>query len=386
MKGTGKFFLPLRRCRKEWLFWGICWLLGILALGLIWWAKGHPDWVEQSYSLWFYPRWAGLLSSLSTPLPFSLGEWVVIAAGGTALVFLFCSIRGIFRGKGKRKKRLLLLLYRSGGAAALVLFLFTLSGGLNYYRYSFTVYSGLEVQPSSVSQLAQLCQELADTANELRENLAEDAQGVYTYAPTSHWELSEKAMESYQQLMEVYPQWEPLLRLAGQVRPKPVFFSEAMSYMQIVGVFFPYTMEANVNIHTSDIDIPHAMCHELCHIAGFMREDEANFIAYLACRESESDDFRYSGTMTALIHATNALYSADRELYQQVMSTLSPQVQKDLQADSLYYQAHKSLFGDFSTKVNDVYLKANSQTDGVASYGRMVDLLLADYRSRHGDT
>ena len=29
--------------------------------------------------------------------------------------------------------------------------------------------------------------------------------------------------------------------------------------------------------------------------------------------------------------------------------------------------------------VNDTYLKAHSQTDGVLSYGRMVDLMLADF-------
>lgn len=383
MKGTKITFFS-RLGRKERLFFTICWLLGALALGLVWWAKGHPDWVEQYYSLWFYPRWAGVLAALTTPVPFSLAEWIVILAAVGALVFLIRSIWIIAHKKGERSYLLLLMLFRAGGAAALVLFFFTLSGGLNYYRYPFSFYSGLEVKESPVSQLTALCQELADTANQLRSGLQEDQRGVYTYAPASHWEMSEQAMESYQALINANPQWEQLLTLAGRVRPKPVFFSEAMSYMQIVGVFFPYTMEANVNIHTSDIDIPHAMCHELCHIAGFMREDEANFIAYLACRESASKDFQYSGTMTALIHATNALYGVNTESYRQVMATLSDQVMLDLQADSEYYQAHKSSFGEFSTKVNDVYLKANSQSDGVASYGRMVDLLLADYRARRG--
>ncbi|HPE16562.1 MAG TPA: DUF3810 family protein, partial [Oscillospiraceae bacterium] len=31
-------------------------------------------------------------------------------------------------------------------------------------------------------------------------------------------------------------------------------------------------------------------------------------------------------------------------------------------------------------RMNDAYLKANAQRDGVKSYGRMVDLLLAEYR------
>ena len=33
-----------------------------------------------------------------------------------------------------------------------------------------------------------------------------------------------------------------------------------------------------------------------------------------------------------------------------------------------------------SNQMNDVYLKANSQEDGVKSYGRMVDLMLEYYR------
>ena len=34
---------------------------------------------------------------------------------------------------------------------------------------------------------------------------------------------------------------------------------------------------------------------------------------------------------------------------------------------------------EIHNKVNDAYLKANNQTDGVQSYGRMVDLLIAEY-------
>ena len=44
-----------------------------------------------------------------------------------------------------------------------------------------------------------------------------------------------------------------------------------------------------------------------------MREDEANFLAYAACRASEDRFFRYSGALTAYIHAANALYAKDPE-------------------------------------------------------------------------
>ena len=61
---------------------------------------------------------------------------------------------------------------------------------------------------------------------------------------------------------------------------------------------------------------------------------------------------------------------------------LSEGVRRDLAASSAYYQAHHTSFGEFSTKVNDTYLKVNSQPQGVATYGRMVDLLLAERRGR----
>ena len=35
-----------------------------------------------------------------------------------------------------------------------------------------------------------------------------------------------------------------------------------------------------------------------------------------------------------------------------------------------------------SDKVNDTYLRANAQEEGSKSYGRMVDLLLGEYRQR----
>ena len=38
------------------------------------------------------------------------------------------------------------------------------------------------------------------------------------------------------------------------------------------------------------------------------------------------------------------------------------------------------------TKTNDAYLKANNQKDGERIYGRMVDLLLAQYRYEKENT
>lgn len=358
---------------------------GLLPLWLLlaWLARGNPDLTEAWYAQQFYPAWAGAFLAVTTPLPFSLAEVLVILAILVGIFWLACFLLDVARGKGKRLRVAAHYLVYGGGACSFVLMLFLLGGGFNYYRHTFTQMSGLAPRASEVEQLALLCEELAAEASSLRESFPEDGAGVSLLTGTTR-ETAVNARESYRLLMEQSPQWAGYFDLSTRCLPKRVFFSEAMSYMEIVGVFTPYTDEANVNFHTTDFDIPFAACHELAHISGFMREDEANFLAYAACRASQDTFFRYSGTVTALIHTGNALYAKAPDLYREAMEGLGEGVRRDLAASSAYYQAHHTSFGEFSTKVNDTYLKVNSQPQGVASYGRMVDLLLADYRARRG--
>ena len=54
----------------------------------------------------------------------------------------------------------------------------------------------------------------------------------------------------------------------------------------------------------------------------------------------------------------------------------------DLAATSRYWKKYETPVGETADRWNDAYLKANDQTDGVQSYGRMVDLLIAFYRAQ----
>lgn len=361
----------------------VCLVLAVLCLITVFLTRNNSRWIEQYYSLGFYPLWAGAVSAVTGLLPFSLAEWVLLAFGlsclGMIAIFVWQLVRYV-RDRGQVVAR---FLQRALALLCVVFVLFTTNGGLNYYRYSFAQYSGLTVRPTQVAELTALCNELAQQVNILRAGLPENKTGGTAYTISSR-QLATQANEAYRALTAANPTLQPVLKLAERTPPKPVFFSEIMSYMEIVGVFFPFTIEANVNVHTTAFGIPNAMCHELAHVAGFMREDEANFIAYLACRSSGEQFFRYSGMMLALLHSTNALYGQDTAAYSQVMTTLSPAVQQDFAESNAYNNRYHTWFGTFSNSVNDTYLRVNNQTDGVASYGRMVDLLLADYRNRNG--
>ena len=168
--------------------------------------------------------------------------------------------------------------------------------------------------------------------------------------------------------------------------PKPVLFSRALSHCNITGIFFPFTLEANVNTDIPDYSLPSTMCHELAHLSGFMREDEANFIAYLACERSERIEFQYSGKMLAYIYTSNALYAENPQAAQKISASLGEGVALDLSANTAYWDQFETPMAEVAQQVNNAYLKANRQYDGVKSYGRVVDLLLAEWREEQTAT
>jgi hypothetical protein len=164
-------------------------------------------------------------------------------------------------------------------------------------------------------------------------------------------------------------------------RPKPVAGSRFwLSTGLITGVYSPFTLEANFNSDAPESDRPHTICHELSHLTGFMREDEANFIAYLACRESDNPDFAYSGCLSAITHLVNAYYkSVDSDTYSAMYQSLPEQVRRDFAAENAYWEPFRDTpRREIAEKANDTYLKVNGESDGVMSYGRCVDLIIAE--------
>lgn len=332
-------------------------------------TRDNPAVAEYVFARGIYKYYAILWSSLTQWIPFSLMELGILLSpflAAAAVVFLI-------RSRKQWRRNLLGI----GWLAAGIFFWLTCVCNINYNRYTFTQISGLSLQKSSVEELNRLCLMLAEQANTYREMLTlESEDGAMKLKDASVRRLSETARRAYQALNETYQVFDYRCAVS-----KPVFFSRLMSYTDLVGVYCPLTMETNINTDVAHYSIPSTICHELSHFYGFMREDEANFIGYLVCMESDSIEFKYSGTMLALIHAGNKLAEADMDAYNALWEAYSDGVSTDLKQNSAYWQQFKeSVVKEVSTNINDAYLKANNQSDGVRSYGRMVDLLLAYYR------
>ena len=318
--------------------------LQVLARGM----DGVADW----YARGVYPVIVGTLGRFFGIFPFSVVEMGIYLLGLGVIVYGVVFWREPARVGS-----------RAVFVVGVLLFLYTCNCGVNYYASSFADYAGLEIRMYSEEELRRLCEFLAERVNET-------AVGETYREHKGEWRREgvlamQKAGEAFPVLGGFYPE------------PKEVTAAWILSVQQLCGIYSPFTVEANFNGDMPDYNIPHTMCHELSHLKGFMREDEANFVAYLACRASKDAGFRYSGSILAYINSGNALYAQNPAALRRVREKLCDQAVKDLLDHNAYWDIYRGTISEVSDKMNDMYLKANAQEAGTKSYGRMVDLLLA---------
>lgn len=350
----------MKKILQKWIRSVRFWLLmlvplsGVLTLA----AKNSTDFAECYYTC-CYQYMAWIFHNITGLLPFSLGEILVLTVPFALAGYVIYTVTKVRKTGGKTVLKAFLNLMCTASA---VLFLFTANCGMNYYRRGVGEQMGIDTKPVSAEELYQTCVYLAEKASEIREQLSEDDKGVMVLS--EHTE--QKAAKYVSELLGNHLS-----------QPKSVMLSRGMSYLNITGVYFPFTFEANVNTDIPAFTIPSTMCHELAHVSGIMHEEDANFMAFLSCIESEDKEFAYSGYTMAMIYAFNALYENDRGRYETLSGVLSDGVQRDLSAQSAYWKEFETPVAEVAANINDSYLKSNSQEAGVKSYGKMVDLTIA---------
>lgn len=344
-----------------------CILLGLG--GILTVVAGRYTGMAEWYSIHIYPVLVSVLGRFSGIFPFSLSELclyglIVLLIGS----FIHASIEAV-RGK---QGGVVMLRWASGlflGAAILV-FLYVVNCGINYKRVSFSEKANLQTVKYTTEDLKQVCIWLTKEVNAREGQMKRNESGIMELESPQERDAV-KAMEQigsqYECLVGYYP------------RPKPLLVSAILSYQGLTGVYSPFTVEANYNKDMPDYNIPFTACHELSHLRGFMQEEEANFIAFLACKEASREDFQYSGYLMGWIYSMNALKVDDGDAWAEVRQGLSQGVEADLQANSKFWAIHEGAVAEVSNQVNDTYLKVNGQSDGVQSYDRMVDLIVAYY-------
>ena len=349
----------------------------LLPIGLVLYllAWMFPNATESVYSRGIFPALGTALSLLTGWLPFSLAEFLMLGFILWGLWRVGKAVANVFNHGRSFKNMLKHAAARILSFFGVMWFSFLLVWGFNYHRPPFAEIAGLDASPASAGELEALCNDLVARSNELRARVAQDGAGAMRLL-NGQGDAFERADLGYAEASARYP-----VLAADRGRPKGVLLSPIMSNLGISGIYFPWTGEANVNTTQPDCMLPFTTCHEMAHQRGFAAEDEANFLGYLACKSHPDVDFRYSGTFAAMLHAMNALHGSNPAAYERLRATLSEGVKKDIKAVEAWRARYDSALTGVAQAANDVYLKANAQADGVASYGRMVDLLIAERRA-----
>ncbi len=317
-----------------------------------------------------YPRAA--LAYMTNLLPLSLAEYVIICSPLIIAVLLHIA------SNGKTETWISTFRYTFDlfAVAALIFSTFLLNFSAGYYTTSLD--KRINIERDKVS-----AEELYGTAEKLLDGLDECIDGVdiiysgSSLMPYGHDTLNKKLNEAYKKACEKYPFLSDFYSSA-----KPVMLSEPWTYTHIAGVYSFFTGEANVNINLPDYTLPYTAAHEMAHQRGIAREEEANFVAFLVCMESDDDYIRYSAYANAFEYVASSLYSANKDMYTTLYTERVPKVLKEeMSAYNRFFEKYReNTVATVASKINDNHLKMYGEEEGEKSYGLVVDLLVAYYK------
>ncbi len=304
-------------------------------------------------------------------IPFSLAELIVISiipAVTAAIIYIV---------KNRRNKKRLIRFTLSLLIIPMYIYsTFVLTFATAYRGTPLSDKLGLERTSLSKDELVYVTDILSERLNEYTDNITYSDSGL-SVMPYTFKELNGKLNYAYQKAAEKY---DFISKLRSSV--KSIILSEPMTYTHISGVYTFFTGESNVNVNYPDFVTPFTMAHEMAHQRGIAREDEANFVAFLVCLESEDEYILYSAYLNMLEYYFSPLYNADSEAYIAMRESLGPYVNAELSAYSEFFDKYRdTVISDISNTVNDSYLQMQGQPAGRQSYGLVVELTYSYYKS-----
>ncbi len=347
-----------------------------------WLSPALCDW----YTIYLFPVWVNIFSRITNLFPFSVGEVFIITGILLVLAAIVIGIGFIFLKKKQKFVQGAIKYYKFFGIVLVNLGLIVTLNFLVLHHCS-----RLDPNPEKenrtymLSELEILRNYIVEQCNYYAEIMERDVNGDITY----DGDMQEKAKDAVRNLAEQYP------KLAGYYPDvKYIANSNIMSQAYITGIYFPYSLEANCNANMYIANYPMVFCHELVHLKSYIYEDEAEFLAYLACIGSDDDFFRYSALLEVFYYVDEAYFNSvmtngTEEEFNRYISQIRPSdlVYEDnifLKEEAWEEVEEASVLPTdtveaISDVVMDTNLKVNGVEEGIAAYSGVVELLLQYY-------
>lgn len=370
-------------------------MLGVIMLNyLAWRSREFCDW----YIDHIFPVWLNTYARLTSALSISVGEIMLILAVGITAFGIGFFIYNLIR-RGKYTTGLLKYGRTYAWIVLVVGYVMTLNCFILYHATGFaqkymvketgtmvvdmsdTAVVEVDTKGKSAytkKNLAALRDYLVEQCNTLADQIDRDEQGTAVYSG----DLIAESVHAMETMGQQYD------RLSGYyVTPKYLKCSEFFSQQYIMGYYFPFSMEANINSVMYITNVAPTVCHELAHTKGFIFENDANMIGYLACIQSDDTFLQYCGYLSVLNYVNNDFYkSVNKSTYKKHVR-ISDRVaddnvfltREDWQAVEKTAVVKTSTVKKVSNNFLNTNLKLNGVDEGIQQYNEVVNLLLDYY-------
>lgn len=329
-----------------------------------------PQWVESYYATSFYASLSSFQRFVTGWVPFSIGDLVyliVLIWFGWKLVTRLGSWRRDYSGftlKGSLGKGFSYL-----NTLLIIYILFNVVWGINYNRLPVSKNLGLVQEKFTLAELEEVSCVLIDKVNRYRSAIPA------TY-PSSK-ELYKKVYDAYDSAARVYP----FLKIEPS-SAKPSIFGVIGSYVGFTGYYNPFTGEAQVCMQFPKFLLPYTACHEVAHQLGYARENEANFVGYLAASSSDDPLLKYSVYLDLFIYANRSLNRADSVLARIHRNSLGEDVHEHLEEWSEFSRRHRNPVEPYFRWLYGKFLQQNQQPRGMMTYDEVTGFILALYKQK----
>ncbi|HQR31844.1 MAG TPA: DUF3810 domain-containing protein [Blastocatellia bacterium] len=356
--------------QARYIFWrALFWLIMAFAVQTL--ASLAPETVESVYSQTAYYYLVRWLSAANKFISKPLGELLFVGIILWYIGFTLWYLGRAFRRETNLVDVLKVLVLQVAWLFTFAFAAFLLMWGLNYQRQPIEERMDLERRAEGRQELIDVGRRIIDGINRnysTRDAVAATGTSLMTVSQPKLFQSIENSF-----------QLENSLGAASQggfSDPKPLIFSKVATWLDIRAVYIPYTGEATYNENLLDCDLPFVIAHAKAHQRGFAREDEANFIAFLACIKSNEPYVRYSGFLHAL-KVLDFLARSDVQDTQALRAQLAPGPAADVTARETFgVRSKSSSLAPISDSIINIYLRANRIRGGLKNFSEDTPLIV----------
>jgi len=340
--------------------------IGLGAITLLLRYLSSPEWIEQIYSRGVYVWIRRMIGATLGWFPFPL----IYLFFGILVIWLISRFRSIqwkqfLSWKGWGSMLMNVAAFVGGG-----LFFFFFLWGFHYGRIPFIQQQDLQLKPIPVDSLYAQLEQTTQKVLQLRASVVGNQEkAIDEMLPTNLESLTRSSVQRTLSKLG-YPS-KGIVR-GRFLKPKGVFlrFSSA-------GLYWPFVGEGNIDSGLHALQQPFTLAHEIAHGYGITNEGVCNFIAYLACQESDNPYIQYSGMVAYWRYLAIAYQGLRKEEYWAFRKQLPKGFQLDMESINNTLAQYPDIMPRFRNFAYDQYLKSQGISEGMASYSQIIMLVKA---------